>query len=1464
MAASPQSLTICLRAGGPEGPPCGAGFMVADDLLMTCAHVVNSMLGRRQGEKGEPEEWLDVFQAQDAELVAWYPPVEPDEVRQSDMPYDVALLRLREASAPKPVVELVDEPPKVGVHLSCFGFPRDYPNGLDGAADTSGMDDGGWQLFRHNASEQLSVEPGFSGAPLLDPEGRVVAMVVQYDPGRHIGHMIPVIALWRAWPVLARPYLGLESFTEANRRFFAGREHAITRVRDKLETHPLVTLVGPSGSGKSSVVGAGVLPRLREAGRVILKTRPRKAPIESLRTTLSKAFSASGAPRQVREIRDPLCNEGRRGLLDLCEDLAPDRQVVLFIDQFEEIFASAVGENEQRAYLDLLTPGEHEEMGPLRILLTVRSEFQNAMLSRDGFNEPVEQGLCALRPMKPEEISQAVINPAQEVGVTVEPTLLEQIQQEIRPHGQHAPLSGFLPLLSFAMNQLWSQAGSRELTLADWQSRLGGLSGALGNHAEAAFAGLSEADQEIAEILFDLLVEARDDGTTTRMTVLCDSLSEDQRRVVDSFTDARLLTTHLDAEDRATVEIAHETLMQHWERLKQQIEVQRRFLLWRTQVRSRMADWKARDHDPGSLLSGRALDEAEHFESVYDLELPLRCFVADSRAAQTARELWEELFIDAFWRDAVGKIESSSRGVRDFLLSELHAKEARNERISLPLINNPVYFDVIIRAIFSTDAEIRKKYINFTKEKIAKCEKTTTLESIFLIFLNEKVDDFENITDAIRNVDDFELELSAVNGILRGHHKVQSNSKIDDFVLFVGNRTKFPQDLEKLFDQVEFAERKLEDNLYITFAKRIVDAIIENSSGYFFGELRKLLRKFLFCKKRSTIDKIVRYILINIPECEFHFQKHLLASVVSSVFSSIPGKWRAFLTDCIIDIDNFDTDEYDIFSEFLFALSEYNNDVNGNESIIDLLNSIDDQNMDPVLELDFLQYLLVLCKILTSSKNVPNDFSYILKRWLAYSVNIDTKLAAIFFTIAISNKMNESLILNLRNSLIGELYSTHSLNLCMGIAGAIVAIQRKCNIYARNDAISEHISALKITQSPFQCLSLGFIIGDLINMGNKYDKIQEIVSIIKTSDQDIGRFSMFGFCISAISNSSMLNNENLRVVFKKFGDIKKTKIPFFMENICDLVHLYEENDIDSTNFEYNAEELVKKIINVDKDSMTVLTNILVIPVIKNVIPEGFQGKLHSFKLDSIFHLHDDLDGMENFVQIYYSRFDESVILDEIVNIFDAEKEEIEFALPNGNVYEMQISLTYLLSVLSIRNFIEIIEKIPTIKMSDEYMYSLVYNPISTKIRKIDDSYIDTIFDKFIQILSSCSSICRIDIVGDLLTDLIDRVELKKCHSKRKILLLHIVDAKNTKQCAALTHAYARTCLRLHRDDTDKTVAEYIIHALRCPFTVGKATEHLLGAARTCFAPDLAPDAGYWDFVDFVGQRFPEIELRVPD
>lgn len=1319
--------------------------MVCDDLLMTCAHVVNAMLGRGEGEKGEPDQRVSVLADGDAEVVAWYAPVEPDEVRRPDTPHDVALLRLIQTPVPRPVVELVDEPPADGVRLGCFGFPGSYPNGLGGAAVAGEADTGGWQQLRHDGDERLFVEPGFSGAPLLDPQGRVVGMVVQDDPGRRIAHMIPVVSLWRAWPVLARPYLGLQSFTEANRRFFAGREYAITRVLEKLADHPLVTLVGPSGSGKSSVVGAGVLPRLREAGRVILKTRPLKDPVDSLRKTLSDALTSAGLSRPAKDVRQALRGDGRRGLLDLCEDLAQGRKVLLFIDQFEEVFASAVGEDERRAYLDLLTPGEHEEVGPLHILLTVRSEFQNAMLSRDGFNEPVEQGLCPLRTMKPKEIGQAVTAPAGEVGVTVEPALLDRIQREIRPDGTDQPLPGFLPLLSFAMNQLWSQAGQRELILADWQAGLGGLSGALGNHAEAAFAGLPETDQQIAESLFDLLVEARDDGTTTRLTVLRDSLTDGQRRVVGIFTDARLLTTDLDAEDRATVEIAHETLMQHWERLKQQIEAQRRFLLWRSQIRSRMADWQARDQDPGSLLSGGALEEAEDYAQLNVLEVDLRDFITHSRATENARGIWDLLLVENTWRGAAIELASSDLATRTAFARETFAQQAR---IGLAIGNDSRRredFRFVVRALVATDVDIRSKIIDHAHSFTSQRAGVPELKIAFGLFSAE-LDYFqpELLQSALLLAKDPDQCRRIRHAIARGMQPIDEDARAK-IVQYFAEKISYATSVGQI---AAFGQA-------ISFN---VEAISPRIASYLVFKFLDVLYQELDLDHSRSIGKSITSLLyrLNNEELEKSIQNLIM------IMNNTSDKYKCFVTSNVISSSvNY------LDSNFVLRVAR---------SIIEIIIKTDNQHKCAAFG-DVLASLV---------GSLPDDRVSILiiEIKMAFSRTINPYgIAALGMAMAKKVEIAAPNLLEfttqcLVNALIHVNFSDQGEVLSQPLSTMLPKIESNL----KEDIAFFLADAIHETRSSGQCAALG----EVLASGASDSNVDAVVGAVRR--------------LTAILIATGGTNQCLKLGRSLWSLVGSIAAAAAVEEV---VH-----------------DLLAAMKRARDSSQLV------------ALGQAIAAGAYVLSPSTI----------ENVIQTLASSIDKQKHIDEPA-VLGTTFAVLIRALPNES------------SVGIVRSLAK------TLQSNECPSQCLVLGHAIAA--DVDSLPSDVAASAVIQLEAALRGTEDLDLraaLGQTIAVSVSALTSEAAYATLPHLVSALRETRSVDQCAALGQALAALTHRLPEPEA----VEVILSALRWPFTVGEATEHLLDAARTRFVPDLAPDAGYWDFVTFVGRRFPGIDLRVPD
>jgi len=360
------------------------------------------------------------------------------------------------------------------------------------------------------------------------------------------------------------PYKGLHAFRREDAGDFFGRSRFINALVEALQKQlateeqgasraRLLTVIGSSGSGKSSVVMAGLLPQLQRGviagsqGWVYIEPMaPGQHPIEALTLALSPSFPA----RSLKAIREDIENDTARGLHLLMTTLIakPEDKVFLLIDQFEELFTQTVDENERKRFIDLLITAITEPQGPTIAVLTFRADFYDRPLSYPELGQLIESHHMAIFPMEMSELREVIEKPAQlpDVRLTFEGDLVGDLLFDVQ--GQ----VGALPLLQFPLDQLFQRRKGRQLTTQAYRE-IGGVKGALANHAEATYASLpSEEHRRLARALFLRLV---DPGTTEQdMTRRRAAFSELElpdpqetatlREVVKIFTTARLLVTN--------------------------------------------------------------------------------------------------------------------------------------------------------------------------------------------------------------------------------------------------------------------------------------------------------------------------------------------------------------------------------------------------------------------------------------------------------------------------------------------------------------------------------------------------------------------------------------------------------------------------------------------------------------------------------------------------------------------------------------------------------------------------------------------------------------------------------------------------------------------------------------------------------------------------------------------------------
>jgi hypothetical protein len=449
------------------------------------------------------------------------------------------------------------------------------------------------------------------------------------------------------------PFPGLAYFGPQDSGLFFGRETAITRLAVAVARQPLTALVGASGSGKSSVVLAGLAPRLAARGgwrfsHFRVATEPDKNPFAALARALVPLLGDGGAVQQLEETQT-LAAHLESAAVSLPNALGgsrardPGKRILLIADQFEEVFTLVADEARRRRFIDMLLAGFPEvpsaQLPDVCLILTLRADFYGKALRHRTLADALQGHLENLGPMTREELREAIVRPAGAVafeGGLVE-TLLDEV--EMRP--------GSLPLLQFAMREMWGRQERRRITRASYDA-IGGVEGALARRAQAIFEELTAKGEDSGQVmLFQRLF--------TRLVTLGEG-AEDTRRVVDrrelsaeawglaqrlAGEDNRLVVASAAATGHETVEVAHEALIRHWPTLAEWINRDRAFQSWLRQLTPRIEEWRNHPEDDGMLLRGGALAAAEDWvqrrrEEISDEE---QAYIAASVALR-----------DAIWR----------------------------------------------------------------------------------------------------------------------------------------------------------------------------------------------------------------------------------------------------------------------------------------------------------------------------------------------------------------------------------------------------------------------------------------------------------------------------------------------------------------------------------------------------------------------------------------------------------------------------------------------------------------------------------------------------------------------------------------------------------------------------------------------------------------------------------------------
>ncbi|MFH2008951.1 MAG: protein kinase, partial [bacterium] len=424
------------------------------------------------------------------------------------------------------------------------------------------------------------------------------------------------------------PYPGLTAFQEADAGRFFGRTKDISRTVARLRERPLLGVVGPSGVGKSSYIRAGVLPQLKASGEAweTFIVRPGRNPLISLASMLQPITRASSADHKPgvehEELVDRLRHEpGYLGTLLRERARTKNSSILLFVDQFEELYTLVPDAEERAAYTACLAGVADDASTPLRVLISIRSDFLDRVAEDQRFMEDLTRGLIFLQPPDRSGLREAITQPLDMVSYRFENlAVVEEMLDEL----ENTP--GALPLLQFTAAKLWETRDSHQRMLReDSFHSMGGVGGALAAHADEVLSSLSPDDRKLVRSIFVRLVTS--DGTRAIVDVaelreLSGNTGEVQR-LVDYLVEARLLVvqTRTEAEGPA-VEIVHESLITGWPLLKRWLDESQEHAAFLEQLRSAAKQWEAKGRAQGLLWRGEAEEEARRFERRYQGQLP--------------------------------------------------------------------------------------------------------------------------------------------------------------------------------------------------------------------------------------------------------------------------------------------------------------------------------------------------------------------------------------------------------------------------------------------------------------------------------------------------------------------------------------------------------------------------------------------------------------------------------------------------------------------------------------------------------------------------------------------------------------------------------------------------------------------------------------------------------------------------
>lgn len=506
---------------------------------------------------------------------------------------------------------------------------------------------------------------------------------------------------WRVGPPadLVNPYKGLTAFGVDDAAYFFGRKEVTNKLLKMVRKSSLVAVLGASGSGKSSLVFAGLVAKAANEGVWLTASfRPGKEPFVSIAGALLEPLegelSETSRLKELDNLAGYLAEKPEnlgRVLARILKKHLDKEYLLLVVDQFEELYTLVPEADDRHAFVNSLLAVRNVD--GVRLVVTMRADFLGQALTYPPLVAALQNSDLKLGPMTTEELKEAIAEPAGKVGITFAPGLEERILHDVVDE------PGYLPLLQFALTRLWDEQQAGQLTHTGYEE-IRGVAGALVQYANETFENLDAAEQETARQIFTRLVRPGL-GTEDTRRVATKSQLEKEWELVQWLATKRLVVTGRNEMEEETAEIVHEALIQRWGKLRKWLEADREFLTWREGLGTAVTQWVESGKDEGVLLRGSVLVTAE-------------TWIASQKEALSSQES-SFIYASIAYREAkFAEVEEQRQRETAQALQIAEEEQKRSMLFRRALVGGGILILILIAAILFAQSNLEKANVNGT------------------------------------------------------------------------------------------------------------------------------------------------------------------------------------------------------------------------------------------------------------------------------------------------------------------------------------------------------------------------------------------------------------------------------------------------------------------------------------------------------------------------------------------------------------------------------------------------------------------------------------------------------------------------------------------------------------------------------------------------------------------------------